>query len=357
MKNPNSYGTIVKLPGKRRKPFAVRITTGWHQDYDDDGIPVGKPKQLKQYIGYYASRKEAISALSVYNTTKGGEAATPAVNHAVSSQNGPVCPTFADVWAEIRKMKRVQWSNTTLANYDSSFNRCKPIHQRRMDLITYPDLQKLMNNYMKEGRTAGVLKLFKVFLTMVFGEAIKMKYISVSPVQYVTYKGTARKKVKKALPDSILKTIATSNCRTRDLCLILAYTGLRIGELLDLQEEDIHYDEHYMIGGKKTEAGTGRTIPIHPFIEDILPRWMAAPRPGYTRLTELLKADCEVYGMQFTFHELRHTFVTNGNRYDMDLYCLKEIVGHSRGDVTEDIYTHIPVQKLYDQICKIPAIV
>ena len=29
MRNPNGYGSVVKLSGKRRKPFAVRITIGW----------------------------------------------------------------------------------------------------------------------------------------------------------------------------------------------------------------------------------------------------------------------------------------------------------------------------------------
>lgn len=357
MKNPNSYGTIVKLPGKRRKPFAVRITTGWHQEYDDDGIPVGKPKQLKQYIGYYATRKEAISALSVHNTTRDGEVATPATDRAVRAQNEPVRPTFGEIWNEIRKMKKVQWSISTLRNYDSCFTRCKSIENRRIDLITYPELQRLMNSCMKEGKTAGSLKLFKVFMTLVFGEAVKMQYIVSSPVQYVTYKATAEKRVKKALPDSVLQTIAKSDCRTRDLCLILAYTGMRIGELLDLREENIHLEDHYMVAGSKTKAGTGRTIPIHPVVAEILPRWMEAPKVGYTRLTGLLREDCTEYGMSFSFHELRHTFITNANRYDMDLYCLKEIVGHSRGDVTEDVYTHIPPEKLYAQICLIPSVV
>ena len=26
MRNPNGYGSVIKLKGKRRKPFAVRVT-------------------------------------------------------------------------------------------------------------------------------------------------------------------------------------------------------------------------------------------------------------------------------------------------------------------------------------------
>lgn len=43
MRNPNSYGQIIKLGGQRRRPFAVRITTGWTAD----------GKQVQKYLGYY----------------------------------------------------------------------------------------------------------------------------------------------------------------------------------------------------------------------------------------------------------------------------------------------------------------
>ena len=57
MKHPNGYGSIFKLSGNRRNPFAVRITTGW----DDDG------KQVYEYLGYFPSRKKAMVALADYN--------------------------------------------------------------------------------------------------------------------------------------------------------------------------------------------------------------------------------------------------------------------------------------------------
>ena len=31
MKNPNGYGTVVKLSGNRRKPYAVRKTIGFNE--------------------------------------------------------------------------------------------------------------------------------------------------------------------------------------------------------------------------------------------------------------------------------------------------------------------------------------
>ena len=36
MKNPNGYGSVVKLSGNRRNPFAARKTKGWN----DKGQPI-----------------------------------------------------------------------------------------------------------------------------------------------------------------------------------------------------------------------------------------------------------------------------------------------------------------------------
>ena len=62
MKLPNKYGSVYKLSGKRRKPWAVRKTVGWKQ----------VPEKMKSYpiyefIGFYATRSEALQALAAYN--------------------------------------------------------------------------------------------------------------------------------------------------------------------------------------------------------------------------------------------------------------------------------------------------
>ena len=43
MKLPNGYGSVVKLSGKRRKPWMVRKTTGYRID------PI-KEKKVNEYI-------------------------------------------------------------------------------------------------------------------------------------------------------------------------------------------------------------------------------------------------------------------------------------------------------------------
>ena len=54
---PNSFGSVYKLQGHRRKPWCARKTVGWK----DNGQPVYK------FIGFYSTRSEALTALSDYN--------------------------------------------------------------------------------------------------------------------------------------------------------------------------------------------------------------------------------------------------------------------------------------------------
>ena len=56
MRRANGEGSIFKLSGKRRKPYAVRITV----DYTDEG------KQLYKYVGYYSTKTEAKNAMREY---------------------------------------------------------------------------------------------------------------------------------------------------------------------------------------------------------------------------------------------------------------------------------------------------
>lgn len=341
-------GSVIKLPGKRRKPYAVVVTTGWVQLFDDNGVPSGKPKQQRKYVGYYQTRKEALQALVSLND----QTPTPVKESPHTAQNQAYIPTFAQMWRDVRAMKISGWAASTISNHDSSFERSAPIHNKRMDTITYMDLQKLMNAYGKEGKTKAAMNLYKAFMSLVFNEAEKMGYITGSPVRFVKVKPTAEAKARQALPPEIIRNVYDSHCVTRDIVLILCYTGLRINELLRVKE----VKDGYVVTGSKTTAGKNRIVPIHPQIKECMTRFLASKKLDYDSYRLKLVSDCAVYGMKFTYHECRHTFITLANKYGMDLYALKKIVGHSTKDVTESVYTHIQVETLQREISKIPMI-
>ena len=57
MKNPNGYGSVVKLSGNRRNPFVVRKTVGYNE----------KAYPIYDVIAYCKTREEGNIILAEYN--------------------------------------------------------------------------------------------------------------------------------------------------------------------------------------------------------------------------------------------------------------------------------------------------
>ena len=57
MRNPNGYGSVVKLSGNRRRPYQVRKTVG----FNEKGHPV------YQTLDYTATREEGMILLAIFN--------------------------------------------------------------------------------------------------------------------------------------------------------------------------------------------------------------------------------------------------------------------------------------------------
>ena len=105
MKLPNGYGSVVKLSGKRRKPYMVRKTTGYRID------PV-KEKKIAEYIiiGYARTKSEGLEMLADYNHN-------PYDTKAAKM-------TFSEVYEEWSKKKYPTVSESNVKGYTASYKAC-----------------------------------------------------------------------------------------------------------------------------------------------------------------------------------------------------------------------------------------
>jgi integrase len=149
--------------------------------------------------------------------------------------------------------------------------------------------------------------------------------------------------------------------------LMLIYTGLRIGELLDLKKEDVHLDERWFyVRESKTDSGI-REVPIAEKIVPFFEYWMNRKceylvcTPDDNQLTYRNYYDSywqplldELNLGSHRPHDTRHTCVSLLTTQGVDERIIKKIVGHSGAmTLTERVYTHLDVKVLLEAINKI----
>ena len=157
----------------------------------------------------------------------------------------------------------------------------------------------------------------------------------------------------------------TESSRDRLLGLLPYYAGLRIGEVVALDLDDVRLSARkgeIRVLGKGRDGGKVRLIPVHAELKAALERWLAdraswvgaasAPalllnaRGGrmsdrYARsVVEALGRLAELAGQgdPLAPHVLRHTFGTQLVRSGVDLVTVAELMGHARLDTTR-VYT------------------
>lgn len=335
MKLANGSGSIIcldKTGKKRRKPWAVRITSGWKNG-----------KQVRKYLGYYRTQNEALIALAEYHKN----------NYDIDMSKLTLGEVY-DKW-----ISRIEHKVTQ--NALNAHNMAKIRFGKMADVpiakIKADQLQDWMDSI--ELKPSSKIRL-KSTLNQVYNYAIKNGIITTNYVQYIEIDEKIEKTGKIFSDEEIQTLWENKDDPTVRWILILIYTGMRIGELLQMTSSTMFLSSSYMVGGLKTEAGKDRVIPIHdeilPLVKEQLGRAKFLMRNSHgnklTYQTALRHFDSvmDKFGWEHKPHDTRKTAVSLMHSAGIPIETVRIIVGHSGKGVTEQVYLYKTPKELVEAI-------
>jgi transcription elongation factor Elf1 len=333
MRNPNGYGSVVKLSGKRRRPYCARKTSG----YDERGYPIYKN------IGYYAKREDALMALAEYNR-----------NPYDIDLSKVTMQELYDRWSarDFPKM-----STSSVNAHKTAVNHCAALLCLPYKSIKAYQMQEMIDGCGCGYSTQGAIKnLFnKLDLYAMELDVITKKnseLIHAAPIPPTSKRPFSREEIN-TVWDHQYEPYA-------DTILILIYSGFRINELLTIETANVNLDENWIKGGLKTKAGKDRIVPIHPLIRDMVSSRVLEGNKYLISVKEKRISTYQYYiiwgkfmtdhGMEHTPHECRHTFRSLLDSAGANKKCIDMMMGHTSKDVGERVYTHKTLQELAEAL-------
>lgn len=347
---PNGFGSVSKLSGNRRKPYVVRIIDGYKIVHTK-----GKAYPNYKIIGYAKSRKEGINMLSNY--------------HSNPYNLDTINLTFEDVFKEWSNEKFPTISKSNINGYNASFKSCISLHKKIFRNLKTIDLQRVIDSCDKNYPT---LKKIKVLYNQLYKFAMKN---DICNKDYSTYVDVAKHMNKNPnandnkyfTKEEINKFWSLANDKYYQIILILIYTGVRIGELLELKKANINLEKQYFdVTISKTDNGI-RRVPIADKVMPFFKNWYESSNIEYLLHTpeqmpfkyrnyrdSYFNPLLEPLGIKQTPHATRHTCISLLADAKVEPTIIKKIVGHSGAmSLTEKTYTHLDIQTLIDAVNQI----
>lgn len=324
MRNENGFGSIVcldKSGKKRRKPWAVRITTGWK-----DG------KQQRKYLGYYKTQADALVALADYHK-----------NGVDIDLSKLTLNEVFDKWIE--RVEKKDLSDAVMRTHKMAHSRFGTMGNVQFNQLKTAHLQSWMDDIELKPGSKNKLKstMIQLYKYAITNDLVNKNYaLGIEINEKIEKTGAifTEKEIEKLWKYTDIKEV-------RQL-LILIYTGMRIGELLAVHRNNINFEEQYIIGGSKTEAGRDRVIPLHnkimPFVKELLGdnNWLVQSNRGlamsYRNASEQFKKVFDKLEMNHKIHDTRKTAISWMHTSGIPMETIRIIVGHSGKGVTEQVY-------------------
>lgn len=333
MRNPNGYGCIKHLSGRRRRPFVFVVT--------DEG--------RQRPVEYFTNLVDAQIFQADYHRA----------HHHRSLPGHKI--TFAELYHRWlpRHTEDTQPSQSTLNSYRNAYQHLSMLHGMPVEDLRYANYQRVIDDMRRHGLSYSSVKKVRSLISLLlkYANKIELSTTNYAPLLSIgrnwpvhPHHTFSRQKINRLWKSMDYPGV--------DTVLILLYTGMRCGEMLQLQKSDVHLRQRYIrITRSKTAAGI-RIIPIHHRIAPLIESRMKSPgdvlicdgdgQPcNYGRYCTIWRAVMHrIRADGHTTHDCRHTVATLLDNAGANETAKRRILGHAGGDITERVYTHKGLRQL-----------
>lgn len=340
-RNPNGYGSVVKLSGNRRRPYVVRKTAG----FDDRAYPI------YDIIGYYASRSEAMMALANYNSNP----------YDINLANS----TFSQLYEKFSTAMFPSMGTSLVYAHKAAYKHCEKLFDLKYKELKPWQMQEVINNCNKSHSTQ--INIRNLFIQM-DKFAYDMEVISrMASTNLVLTKAKDTKQRQLFLDEEVKLLWDHLHEPCVDEALVMLYTGCRMTEMLTFECANISIENGTITGGIKTKNGKNRVIPIHSQLLPIIKYHMSDNKYLFPHVQDdksILPVKTyfgrqwtrhiqEELGLQHNTHDCRHTFRSKLDSAGANKVAIDLIMGHKSSEIGERIYTHKTIDELKTAIEKL----
>ena len=317
MKLPNSYGSICKMKGNRRKSWRVRVTS--EIQFNEE---TKQYRQIQKTIGYYSSRSEAIKALADYN------------DHPFNLDYMSV--TFDQCYQQAQK----SFTDSRRNNYVAAYKYLEPLKDIPIRHIKTSQMQRCIDSCTTTQQVE-----IKTVCHKIFDYALRNEIVDRDPSRYLHSVNKNPSRDREILTAEQIAGIDGGSEWWQKIITILLYSGMRTKELKTLDPDWIDTENGILDIRLAKNKSSLRKIPIHSHVLPLFYDYKAAGCNlyGYTHdgLNKALKTFCG-----HTAHDCRHTFTTRMRQCGCDPLVLQLLLGHTPTTITERVYTHITIEEL-----------